>query len=161
MIMIGKVYPTHDADVHEQVYEQLRESLCQSKPNISNSETLCGREYRVGTWVCIMVAAANTLAGVNLINQYANTIYSQIEAEIVKNGKTPTLSGSTCVQIVGIVGFLASTTALCTVRGLTRRAFFIGGHTVISIALVLCIVFYENFQIVPFLIFHGLMIVGF
>lgn len=76
--MIKKVYPNYDTEVHEQVYDELRETLCSSKPTITNGETLCGREYRVGTWVCIMVAAANTLAGVNLVNQYATKIYTQI-----------------------------------------------------------------------------------
>jgi len=63
--------------------------------------------------------------------------------------------------LVGICGFLGSTTALCTVRGLTRRAFFIGGHSLIALALILCIVFNELQVLIAFLVFHFLMIVSF
>lgn len=162
MVMIRKLYPDYNNLIHDQVYEELREALVSgSKPTITNADTLCGREYRSATWVCLMVALANTLAGINLVNQYATTIYSQIADEIRASGNEPTLNAATCVLLVGIIGFFASLTALCTIRGLTRRKLFIGGHSGIAIALVLCIIFKEKFMIVPFLVAHGLMLVSF
>lgn len=108
-----------------------------------------------------MVAAANTLAGVNLVNQYAYYIYDIINTSTLESGGEIQLSTSNCVYAVGITGFVASTSALFTVRAFTRRVFFIGGHTGIAIALILCIIFNEKHMLIPFLVFHGLMILSF
>lgn len=167
MGIIEKIYPTYGLDVHEQVYKEYEDTFCSAddadKPKLSAGATLFGREYRIGSWVCIFVAAANTLAGVNLVNQYAFFIYSTLNDSILDSGKPEVIHTSTCVYIVGIFGFLGSLTALGTVKGLTRRIFFIGGHSLIGASLVLCIIFSHapNQNTIVFLVFHLCMIISF
>lgn len=162
MGLIAKVYPTYDNAVHEQVYKELESTLCPDKGEEETAKvgawsTLFGREHRAGTWVCIFVASANTLAGVNLVNQYAKLIYDMLNEGL----DDPALSPSLNTYIVGVFGFFGALMALVTVRKLSRRALFIAGHTGIAISLGLCILFSAQGKPVPFLIFHCMMIVSF
>jgi MFS family permease len=160
MKIIRLMYPSYDDKIHELVYEELFDTLIGDggyKEKLTTKQTLFGAEYRIGSWVCIFVAAANTLAGVNLVNQYAKYIYTTLNSTI----ESPSISASSCTYIVGVFGFLGSLTALLTVKGLTRRKFFIGGHTLIAISLGLCIFFSAENLTLGFLISHCFMIVSF
>lgn len=160
MGLIRKIYTEYGDDVHEHYFNEQKDTLCSGgddQPKISAKETLFGKEYRVGTWVCIFVAVANTFAGVNLVNQYAFTIYNMLNEGILDAALSPSLN----TYIVGITGFVGACGALVTVRTLTRRVLFIAGHTMIALSIGLCIYFSSQKMPVPFLIFHCLMIVSF
>lgn len=72
MALIQKIYPEESEDTHQLIYEELSRQLkgpADAKAP-SLGDTLCGANYRYATWVCLSVAFANTMSGVNIINIY-------------------------------------------------------------------------------------------
>ena len=41
-------------------------------------ETLFGEDYKKSTWICIFIAIANMMSGINILNIYAISIFDDI-----------------------------------------------------------------------------------
>lgn len=90
LVLLKRVYPNHDDFTYGVIYHNIAKSLGvgddsktgseapQAPTEAGFAETVCGKEYRASTWVCIFLAIANQLAGVNTLNIYAGNIFSSI-----------------------------------------------------------------------------------
>jgi hypothetical protein len=104
-------------------------------------ESLTGANHRRATWICIFLAIANQLAGVNTLNIYAGNIFSNI----VDNTTEPTdLTPGTMGTYMASFGILGAFLGNLTVKFMTRRALFMVCHIGCSICLILISVFIEK-----------------
>ena len=71
MVMIAKIYPDYDMEVHENVYNDIHTTLNKQEANVSVKDCLFDKNYSSATWLCLFTAVANTATGINIINIYA------------------------------------------------------------------------------------------
>ena len=72
------------------------------------------------------------MAGVNIINIYAPTIFERIK----KSGGNSTLSATSQSYFIGVSGFFGAILAAFTVLKFSRRAIFISGHSIIGVCML-------------------------
>lgn len=88
--------------------------------------------YWKATWMCLFVAFAGTMAGVNIINIYAKTLLDKIyeDPDVV-----PAISSTTATYLIGTMGIAGAILSGFTIRWFSRRALFIGFHGAMGIFL--------------------------
>jgi len=84
----------------------------------------------MGIWLAI----CNQMSGINIVNVYAPTIFTEIRN---KNHTTGGLSPEQCTYFVGAAGFVGAVLSNFTVAYFSRRALFLGGHVLMGIFLLL------------------------
>lgn len=100
-------------------------------------QAITDKKYKLSTYICILLAVANQMTGINITNIYAATIFKNI----VDSGGYMFISVPTAGIFVGLSGFLGALNSNFTVYFLSRRAVFIGGHFFMLIFLFLTGIF--------------------
>lgn len=78
--IIARIYPNETAMRRQQILENLQKQLKQGSGDEEGSnkiglwESLTHPDYRRATWVCIGVATANQMSGINVINMFSTDI---------------------------------------------------------------------------------------
>lgn len=82
MEIIKKVYPQLDEFQRQKVYNELERQLTEDtgteSKQVTIGETMCGKELRGSSWMCIFLAVANSMTGVNAISIYDLQIFDDI-----------------------------------------------------------------------------------
>jgi predicted MFS family arabinose efflux permease len=100
-------------------------------------DALFAPDYRRATWICVFIAIANQMSGINILNIYSKTIFEDVKDA----GGAASFSPKGCTYFIGIAGFLGAFLSNFTVKYLTRRQVFIIGHINMGICLLLVAVF--------------------
>jgi len=100
-------------------------------------DALFNKDYRNATWVCVFIAIANQMSGINILNIYAQTIFE----DVANAGGAAAFSPKACTYFIGVSGFLGAFNSNFTVKFLTRRQVFLIGHICMGICLLLVAVF--------------------
>ena len=79
----------------------------------------------------MMIAFFNNMGGVSIIGIFATTIFDNVH----KGQLLISLSLKTELFYIGLSGFIGAVLGLWTVKYLTRRAIFIGGHLIMAVQL--------------------------
>jgi len=77
------------------------------------------------------------MSGINILNVYAETIFT----DVANAGGAAAFSPKACTYFLGMSGLLGAFLSNFTVKNVTRRQVFIGGHTCIGICLLLVAIF--------------------
>lgn len=80
------------------------------------------------------------MAGIGIINIFSTAIFTNVH----KGSDIHKFSLNEENYYIGLSGFIGSLMALWTVKYLTRRALFIGGHFVMGILHILCAYYIEE-----------------
>lgn len=96
-------------------------------------DALFSPDYRRATWVCVFIAVANQMSGINILNIYAETIFE----DVADAGGAAAFSPKACTYFIGVSGFVGAFLSNFTVKYLTRRQVFIVGHTCMGFCLLL------------------------
>jgi len=87
--------------------------------------------------MCGVIAIFNAMAGVNILNIYAYTIFNKI----VEDGNDMKLSPTQCTYFIGISGFVGSLLSNFIIGLIKMRPIMIGGEILICIFLFLVAIF--------------------
>lgn len=99
LVLLKRVYPNQSDFNYGVIYQSLAKSMGIDEMNVTAggedkgesqevgfAETICGKEHRGATWICIFLAVANQLAGVNTLNIYAGNIFKSVIQKAADNG---------------------------------------------------------------------------
>ena len=77
--MIVKLYPNEQYNIHDRVYNEIYTSIHSKKvETIQLGKALCHKDYSTASWLCVYLAFAQQMSGINIINIYAKTIFMDI-----------------------------------------------------------------------------------
>jgi len=133
------MYSSESEETHKAIYEDMRYKELEDQKSkegeaiVGATQALFHRDYRGATWMGVWLAVCLNMSGINIINVYAPTIFTEIK------DKTQTTGGLSPIQnvyFVGAAGFVGAVLANFIVAYLSRRALFIGGHLLMGIFLV-------------------------
>lgn len=132
----------HIKRVYRQESEETQFSILQQKFDELNSgpqgggdvwHALVQPDKRASSWVCVMIAIFNTIAGNGIINIFSTQIFDGI----AKMGTYSVLTTKQEVYLVGFSGFVGAVLSFWTVTMLSRRTIFAGGHFIMGGCLIL------------------------
>ena len=119
-----------DEDDMNKIYDEMVQLNDQDESSQGNNEkpdvyaALTDPRYSMATWICISLAVFNQMSGINIINIYAATIFTNI----LETGGSMFVDIPTAGIFVGASGFVGAFISNFTVYFGSRRAVFIGGH---------------------------------
>lgn len=66
--------------MHDAVYSDIKVRMSQKNEEgkITLKRCMTDSDYRKATWMCVFIAVANQMSGVNIINIYTQSIFDQI-----------------------------------------------------------------------------------
>jgi hypothetical protein len=81
--------------------------------------------------MCVVIAFFNNMTGIGIINIFSTTIFENVH----KGQSLRTLSLKQENYYIGLSGLVGAILSLWTIRYLSRRAIFIGGHLIMAVLL--------------------------
>ena len=97
---------------------------------------------RSAAWMCIVIAFFNNMTGIGIINLFSTSIFEAVH----KGSLARTLSLKQENYYIGLSGLVGAVLSLWTIKYLSRRAIFIGGHLVMGILLFMVAHFIDTKQ---------------
>jgi len=104
---------------------------------ISFKTLIVDPEFRRATWICIGLAVAFQMSGINIVTIFSTSIFTILN----KNGMTLALSIKTNNFILGLTGFFAAFLSNFSVGFFKRRTVLVGGQIGIMIGTWLIFIF--------------------
>ena len=81
--------------------------------------------------MCVVVAFFNNMSGIGIINIFSTTIFENIHKGQVVRGMSLKQEN----YYIGLSGVIGAVLSLWTIKYLSRRAIFIGGHLIMAVFL--------------------------
>ena len=86
MKLLDAMYPEESAARRKAIYDDLVSKYTNLKAS-SDEETvgmwkcLSDKRYRLATWVCLVIAFFNQFSGINIVNEYSNSIFESLNSQ--------------------------------------------------------------------------------
>ena len=103
--------------------EAYKATLGKSSSGLSIFDALFNPQYRTATWVNVWYIIFHELTGINVILQYSNTMFHQMES------KGASFTPRQGTFMVGIINTVAGLTAIWLVKRVGRRPLTVWGHS--------------------------------
>lgn len=110
--MIDKIY--HFEEDRETIFKYIGQTSQKETSKISYYDALFHKDYRVGTWITIVLVIFHELTGINAIFLYSNNIFKEI---FTGSSLTPR-QGS---YFIGLAACLSAASAVVFIKIFTRR----------------------------------------
>ena len=88
MKLIDAMYPQESNEKRLAIYDYLvskfttlKEPSEEQEQTVTMCQAVSDKQYRLATWFCLILAFFNQFSGINIVNEYSNSIFESLNSQ--------------------------------------------------------------------------------